>query len=97
MARNIKVIGGSTLYVHGKESAGGDADLLRIQSNSKKDYYYVMGHGGNLFFENTKVGYMLHVCEPASFDAGRPFSCDGRACCRCRTPSRADSIRGWMP
>eukprot|EP00903_Cladosiphon_okamuranus_P011526 g10853.t1 len=55
VARDIHIIEGSTLYVHGKKSPGGDADILRIQSNSKKDFYEIRGHGGNLFFENTKV------------------------------------------
>lgn len=55
------------MYVHGKKSPGGDADILRIQSNSAKDFYEIRGHGGNLFFENTKVDGWGRALSPVLF------------------------------
>lgn len=54
LARDLRIVDGVTLYVHGAE-ADGDADILRIQSNGGDDFYEVRAHGGSLSFKNTKV------------------------------------------
>lgn len=51
--RNLRVIDGVTLFVHGEDN-GGDANVLRIKSTSS-EYYEVRGYGGSLSFHSTKV------------------------------------------
>lgn len=53
LTRDLRIIDGVTLFVHGL-SIGGDADVLRIESTSS-DFYEVRGHGGSLSFHTTKV------------------------------------------
>lgn len=50
----LYVIQGAILYVHGTD-AGGDADILRIQSNDNELFHEVRGYGGSLSFKSTKV------------------------------------------
>lgn len=50
----LYVTGGATLYVHGT-AIGGDADILRIQSDSPPLFHEVRAHGGNLSFKSTFV------------------------------------------
>lgn len=51
--RDLRVVDGVTLSVHGT-SIGGDADVLRIKSTGS-EYYELRGYGGSLSFKSTKV------------------------------------------
>ncbi|CAM9458502.1 unnamed protein product, partial [Hapterophycus canaliculatus] len=51
--RDLRVVDGVTLYVHGTD-IGGDADVLRIKSTSS-EFYELRGYGGSLSFKSTKV------------------------------------------
>lgn len=51
--RNVRVVDGVTLFVHGTE-INGDADVLRIKSTSE-EFYELRGYGGSLSFHTTKV------------------------------------------
>lgn len=52
--RDLRVVDGVTLYVHGS-AADGDADVLRIKSEGSSAFYELRAHGGSLSFKNTKV------------------------------------------
>lgn len=76
--RNLRIVDGVTLSVHGT-SIGGDADVLRIKSTSS-EFYEVRGYGGSLSFQSTKV---------TSWDTGsgseREWDGDGRSFINCVT------------
>lgn len=91
--RNLRVVDGVTLSVHGT-AIGGDCDYLRIKSTSS-EYYEVRGYGGNLSFMSTKVtswdtsngeekeyesnkGRSFINCV-TQFDDSDKWDCDGRS------------------
>lgn len=90
--RNLRVVDGSTLLVHGT-AAGGDADVLRLISTSS-EFIEVRGYGGNLHFEATTVtswdtsnneerqwdgsGRSFINCV-TQFDDSAIWDCDGRS------------------
>lgn len=91
LARDLRIVDGVTLYVHGAE-ADGDADILRLQSNGPDDFYEVRAHGGSLSFKNTKVTSWDTDSrkEQTTYEDGRSFincvsevkagdDCDGAA------------------
>lgn len=90
--RNLRVVGGATLSVHGL-SIGGDADVLRIQSTDD-DYFELRGYGGSLSFKSTKVtswdtdngeerewdgGGRSFINCVTQFDDSEIWDCDGRS------------------
>lgn len=54
LTRDLRVVDGVTLYVHGS-AADGDADVLRIKSDGSDSFYELRAYGGSLSFKNTKV------------------------------------------
>lgn len=54
LTRDLRVVDGATLYVHGT-SVGGDCDVLRIRSDGSSAFHEIRGHGGSLSFKSTKV------------------------------------------
>lgn len=54
LTAELYVTNGAIFYCKGT-SAGGDCDELRIQSTGPEDWYELRGHGGSLYFEETKV------------------------------------------
>lgn len=54
LTRDLRVVDGATLYVHGT-SIGGDCDVLRIRSDGPDAFHEIRGHGGSLSFISTKV------------------------------------------
>ncbi|CAN0447418.1 unnamed protein product, partial [Laminaria digitata] len=55
LTMDLRVVDGVTLSVHGT-SIGGDADVLRIESDGEDAFHEIRGHGGSLSFVSTKVG-----------------------------------------
>eukprot|EP00752_Nemacystus_decipiens_P017747 g15914.t1 len=78
LTRNLRVVNGVTLELHGSD-AGGDCDVLRIESTDDK-YFELRGYGGNLSFRNT-------IVTSWDTDAGEEREYDGepRSFIRCVT------------
>jgi len=53
LTMNLRVVDDVTLYIHGT-GAGGDCDVLRIESTDD-DYYEIRGYGGSISFKETTV------------------------------------------
>eukprot|EP00752_Nemacystus_decipiens_P008459 g7561.t1 len=92
LTSSLEILDGVTLYVHGK-SAGGDADVLRIESTDD-DFYEIRAWGGNLSFKETTVtswdteaggertkyeGGRSFINCVTQFDDSDKWSCDGRS------------------
>ncbi|CAM9761267.1 unnamed protein product, partial [Hapterophycus canaliculatus] len=92
LTSEIQVLDGVTLYVHGT-SAGGDADVLRIQSTDT-DFWEIRAWGGNLSFKETTVtswdtengeerteyeGGRSFINCVTQFDDSAIWTCDGRS------------------
>ncbi|CAM9595723.1 unnamed protein product [Ectocarpus sp. 4 AP-2014] len=73
LTSSLEILDGVTLYVHGT-SAGGDADVLRIQSTDD-DFWEIRGWGGSLSFKETTVTSWDTDKgeERTKYEAGRSF------------------------
>ncbi|CAM9604816.1 unnamed protein product [Ectocarpus sp. 12 AP-2014] len=92
LTSSLEILDGVTLYVHGT-SAGGDADVLRIQSTDD-DFWEIRGWGGSLSFKETTVtswdtdkgeertkyeGGRSFINCVTQFDDSDIWSCSGRS------------------
>lgn len=73
----LYVTDGAILYIHGT-SAGGDCNILRIQSEDPPLFHEVRGYGGSLSFESTKV-----ISWDTTTKSVRETYEGGRACINC--------------